>query len=232
MKAHRRLPSFDLLEDRCVPAGFIAVGTDAGSVATVRLFADRDHNGTYESTTAVMHPFGGFTGGVRVALGDFDGDGNDELVTTAGVGGPPRVVVWDLSSDGSPGAVLDNFLAFPASFKGGVFVAAGDLDFDARDELVVSTDTGNGLVKVFSDVDHDGTLSDNVTDLFKPFGNFTGGVRVALGNTYKNQLTGDELIVARGPGAAPLVKVYSDSNHNRAVSDQPAIESFLAYPAS
>lgn len=230
MKLNRRQPSFELLEDRCVPAGFIAVGTDAGQVATVRLFADRDNNGTYETPAAVFQPFGGFTGGVRVALGDFDGDGNDELVTAQGAGGAPRVIIWDLNSDGSPGAQLDNFLAFAPAFKGGVFVATGDLDGDERAELVVSTDAGGGLVKVFSDLDHDYTISDNPTDQFKPFGNFTGGVRVALGNT--NGKLGDELIVAEGPGAKPLVKVFTDANKNHAVSDEPAVESFLAYPAS
>jgi subtilisin-like proprotein convertase family protein len=230
MKVARRLPSFELLEDRRVPAGFIAVGTDAGLVATVKLFADRDHNGTYETTTAVMQPFGSFTGGVRVALGDFDGDGNDELVTALGTGGLPRVVVWHLNSDGSPGAALDSFLAFAPGFRGGVFVAAGDLDNDGRDELVVSTDTGSGFVKVFSDTDHDGILSDNLTDQFLPFGGFRGGVRVALGNT--NNTGGEELIVAAGPGTAPIVKVYTDSNANRAVSDNPVLEAFLAYPAS
>src|SRR5262249_48137836 len=183
MKVARRLPSFELLEDRRVPAGFIAVGTDAGLVATVRLFADNDHNGTYETLDGGMQPFGSFTGGVHVALGDFDGDGNDELVTALGAGGPPRVVVWDLNSDGSPGAAIDSFLAFAPNFKGGVSVAAGDLDGDGRDELVVATDSGNNFVKIFSDVDHDGILSDNLTDQFKPFGNHTGGVRLALGNT-------------------------------------------------
>src|SRR4051812_15104131 len=80
-------PRFEQLEGRNMLAGFIAVGTDAGVPAEVRIFADRDDSDTYETSVSaatpeptVFSPFPGFAGGVRVALGDFDGDGNDELV--------------------------------------------------------------------------------------------------------------------------------------------------------
>src|SRR5438132_1124219 len=131
MKANRRLPSFELLEDRRVPAGFIAVGTDAGLVATVRLFADRDDNDTYESTTAVMQPFGNFTGGVRVALGNTNNIGGDELIVAAGPGAAPIVKVYtDANANRlvSDNAVVEAFLAYPASYHGGVYVAAGAVD--------------------------------------------------------------------------------------------------------
>ena len=36
--------SLDCLEGRAVPAGLVAVGTDAGVPAEVRIFADRDDN--------------------------------------------------------------------------------------------------------------------------------------------------------------------------------------------
>ena len=56
------------LDDRVLPAGVIAVGTDAGSVATVRMFTDLDLNGTYEIFAGGSQVFGaGFTG-ARVAM--------------------------------------------------------------------------------------------------------------------------------------------------------------------
>jgi subtilisin-like proprotein convertase family protein len=225
------------LEDRCVPAGFIAVGTDVGVPAQVRIFADTDANGTYETAAPagltqpiVFSPYPNFTGGVRVAMGDFDGDGNAELVTAAGPGGGPHVIIWNLNPDGSVGGPIDSFMAYDQNLKGGVFVATGDVDGDGRSELVTAPDSGGGAhVKIFSDTDHDGKVSDNLVDQFFPFANFTGGVRLALGNT--NNAGGQEVIVAAGPGGGPHVIVYSDSDADRAVSDNPIIEQFMAYSA-
>jgi hypothetical protein len=227
--------SLETLEDRAVPAGFIAVGTDAGVPAEVRIFADRDNNGTYETNVGtttpqpfVFSPYPGFTGGVRVALGDFNNDGNDELVTGAGPGGGPHVIVWALNPDGTVGGVIDSFFAFPG-FTGGVFVAAGNLDGGA-DELVVSADAGGGPhVKIYSDTNKDGRLSDNLTDQLFPFGTSSCGVRVALGNTSPGGV--DELICATGPGVASDVKVFSDTNFDGRVSDNPLVEEFSPYGA-
>src|SRR5262245_9708178 len=105
------------LFDRVLPAGILAVGTDAGVVAAVRTFLDTDGNGTYETVADTFNPFGGFTGGVRVATGDFDGDGNDELVTAMGSGGG-RVKIWALNSDGSVGGFVEWFDPFGGVYAG------------------------------------------------------------------------------------------------------------------
>jgi hypothetical protein len=226
------------LEDRALPASMVAVGTDAGIISQVRVFVDRDDNGTYDTLApgAVTNPvnftpYGSFTGGARVVFGDFDGDFNDELVTGAGPNGGPHVIVWDMNPDGTVAGIRDSFFAFGATFAGGVFVAAGDIDGDLRDELVVSADAGGGPhVKIFSDTDRDGQLSDNMVDQFFPFPGFTGGVRIAVGAT--NNATGEELVVAAGPGGGPHIKVYTDSDDDRAVSDNPLVEEYLAYHPS
>jgi subtilisin-like proprotein convertase family protein len=228
-------PRLEPSEDRLVPAGFIAVGSDVGVPAQVRIFTDTDGNGTYEtlapaglSKAVQFSPYGNFTGGVRVALGDFDGDGNDELVTAAGPGGGPHVIVWDLNPDGSIAGILDSFFAYDAAFSGGVFIATGDVDGDGLDELITAPDVGGGPhVKIFSDTDHDDQLSDNLGDQFFPFGTFTGGVRLAAANV--NNTGGDELVVAAGPGGGPHVMVLTDVDHDRMVSDDPVLDSFFAY---
>src|SRR5262245_18077019 len=141
-------PKLEAIEDRVVPAGLLAVGTDAGVPNVVRIYTDNDDNDTYETLApggglqaADFSPYaGGFAGGVRVALGDFDGDGNVELVTAAGPGGGPHVTVFELHSDGTIGAIIDSFFAYGSGFTGGVFVAAGDIDGDGIDELVTAPD--------------------------------------------------------------------------------------------
>jgi hypothetical protein len=60
-----------------------------------------------------------FTGGVRVAAGDVNGDGQAEIIAGAGPGGAPTVRVFD----GVTAAQLSSHLAYPVGFTGGVFVA-------------------------------------------------------------------------------------------------------------
>ncbi len=64
-------------------------------------------------------PYGlGFTGGVRVAAADVNGDGKDDIITGAGPGGGPHVRVFD----GMTGQPIRGFFAYE-SFTGGIFVA-------------------------------------------------------------------------------------------------------------
>jgi Putative Ig domain/FG-GAP-like repeat len=62
----------------------------------------------------------GFSGGVRVAAGDLNGDGRAELITAAGPGGGPHVRVFD----GAGGSEILGVFAFGPTFPGGAFVAA------------------------------------------------------------------------------------------------------------
>jgi subtilisin-like proprotein convertase family protein len=216
------------LGERVMPAGLIAVGTDVGAVATVRVFADNDNNGTYETLAAAIKPFGTtFSGGARVALGDFNGDGNDELAVAQGFGGN-KVKIYAMNPDGSVGGLMDSFLPFGA-FGGGMHLAAGDLDGDGRDELAVSQGSNGSGVRIFADTNGDGKVSDNQTDSLNPFGAFVGGARVAMADT--NNSGGAELIIARGPGGPATVMVATDADADRQVSDDLLLENFLAFGA-
>jgi hypothetical protein len=222
----------EALESRVLLAGFIAVGTDVGVPGEVRIF---DREDTTATPIASFRPFGGFAGGVRIAFGDFDGDNNDELAVAAGPGGGPHVIIFDLSASGVPGAMLDSFYAYSPAFSGGVFVAAGDVDGDGRDELVTGADAGGGPhVRVFTDLNADGRVSDEVTDSFYAYDPaFTGGVRVAVGNVKDGGVTlvPQQIITGAGPGGGPHVKAWDDANGDRMVSDDPLFSEFYAYSA-
>ena len=60
-------------------------------------------------------------------------------------------------------------------------MAAGDVNGDGRDELIVAPGLGKpASVRIFSDTDLDGKVLDNQTDSFIAFSSaFTGGVTVA-----------------------------------------------------
>ena len=93
----------------------IIVGAGAGGGPHVRVFSGLN--------LTVLHSFfaygDSFTGGVRVAAADLNGDGRDDIITGAGPGGGPHVREFN----GITLAELDSFFAFEDSFTGGVFVA-------------------------------------------------------------------------------------------------------------
>ena len=53
-------------------------------------------------------PYPGFTGAVRVATGDVNGDGTPDIITAAGPGGGPHIKVFD----GVTGATIRSFMAY------------------------------------------------------------------------------------------------------------------------
>ena len=149
-------------------------------------------DGTQLGTAA---PFGaGFTGGVRVAAGDVNGDGvTDAIVGMASGGNHVRVY------SGADAATLLDVAPFGASFTGGVFVAAGDVNGDAHADILVGAGIGSGLAKLI-----DGATLSEVGQGY-PFGlAFTGGITVALGD-----LTGDggaDIVVGMAVGG--FVRVF------------------------
>jgi hypothetical protein len=68
-----------------------------------------------------------FTGGVRVATADVNGDGVPDVITSAGQGGGPHVKVFDGAALLAGEVVeLQSFFAYDPTFAGGVYVAAAD----------------------------------------------------------------------------------------------------------
>ena len=91
-----------------------------------------------------------FSGGVRVAAGDVDGDGHSDIITGAGVGGGPHVRVFS----GADLHELASFYAYAPAFTGGISVAAGDIDGDGHADIITGAGPGGGPeVHVFSGVD-------------------------------------------------------------------------------
>jgi subtilisin-like proprotein convertase family protein len=207
-------------------AGFVIAGSvNSAGTGIIRIFANRDPDTTvtYETLVQTFAPYGGSAvgNGIRVALGDFDGDGNDELVTASGANTP--VKVFEMSSSGTVGAEILSF----GGFTKGAYVATGDINGDGKDELVTAASKGaSPKVQIRSDSTGAGAPT-TIKNSFLAYGStFKGGVTVALGNT--DTSGGDEVVTAPASGKGKL-KVFHDADNDLQVSDDPLKESFFAY---
>jgi len=101
-------------------------GAGAGGGPQVMIF---DLNGKLKSSFMAYDK--NFRGGVNVAVGDVDGDGQNEIITGEGKGGNSQVKIWN-----SSGQLKSSFMAYDKNYKDGVFVAASDINNDGQAEIL------------------------------------------------------------------------------------------------
>ncbi len=144
-----------------------------------------------------------FRGGVKVAVGDLDGNGTDEIITGPQSIGTPQVRVFDSAGNTKFTA---GFFAYDKSFKGGVSVAAGDVNRDGQDEIITGAGlTGAPQVRVFSRYGK----SVSTPGFFAYDSKFRGGVTVSTGD-----LNADgkwEILTAPGNGGGANVRVFNSA---------------------
>jgi hypothetical protein len=140
-----------------------------------------------------------FKGGVRVATGDLDGDGIDEIFTAPGPGIPSYVTAFS-----AKGEKRFQATAFDKSFVGGAHIASADLDADGKTEIIISPGPGGGPhIRVF-----DGTLQNVKYDFFAYDASMTDGVSITTIRTPK----GPAIVTAPESWNMPLVRTWQPAN--------------------
>jgi hypothetical protein len=199
---------------------FTAVGADAGGGPLVTITFQ---NGTFVSFFAYASTF---RGGVRVALGDVDGNGSTDVITGAGPGGGPQVNVYNVNNATGAVSLQKSFFAFSApSFTGGVYVAAGNTNGDAFDDVIVGAGkTGGSRVQVYAGSATGVVTTSTLNDFFAYSPAFTGGVVVAAGD--RNADGDDEIITAPASNGGYNIKSFDG---NGTGNSPTVVDNFFAF---
>ena len=147
--------------------------------------------------------------GVKVATGDVNGDGVDEIITGTGSGGGPHIRIFTKAGN----VYHPGFFAYAEHFRGGVNVAAGDLDGDGKDEIIAGAGNGGGPhIRVF-----DGQGNPKLTNGFFAYDSaFRGGVNVAAGDIDADGQA--EIIAGAGQGGGPHVRVFEGNGQLKPIT--------------
>jgi hypothetical protein len=148
---------------------------------------------TGSTTPTLAQPYAGtgIAGGVRVALGDINADGIDDLVTINAVGAP-LVKVFS----GATGQPLASFQAYPKEVTVPASLAVGDVNGDGFDDIILSTTTTIGAVLVYSGRNF------ALTGFFAPFGGIPVGFNVAAGDVNSDGF--DDIILGTVSGLSAV----------------------------
>ncbi len=110
-----------------------------------------------------------FRGGIKVAVGDLNGDGQSEIIVGIASGASPYVRIFNYL-----GLLQTQFLAYEREYYGGVNLFVNDLNDDMRAEIIIGPATSREpLVKV---VDSEGTV---LYQFLAYDARFRGGIRLA-----------------------------------------------------
>lgn len=191
----------------------IVTGAGPGGGPHVKVFSGKDN-----AVLASFYAYNtGLAAGVWVAVGDVDNDGHGDIVTGTNhqPGWAPHVKAFTGDLDTAPAdavgpaapSLVASFFAYDANFRGGVRVAAADLDADNKADIVTGAGPGGGPhVRAFRmtgtpdpapALAGTGNPGEALINKYAFSQSFTGGVFVAAGNEPDGT---PHVIAGSGPG--------------------------------
>ena len=198
-----------------------ATGIDAGGGPLVTVNYSDGHTSSFFAYDQ------NFRGGVRVAMGDINGDGNVDLITAPGVGGGPNIKIFNLVS-GTPIQVAD-FFVFEAAFFGGLYIAVGNLNNDGFGDIIVGAGPGGGpRVSAYAGSQNFSINGNTVMTTFFAYApEFAGGITVAAADRTGDGL--DEIVTGAGFGGGPNVTVFQLQQTPQGAFNPIVFQNFFAF---
>lgn len=192
---------------------FTDVIIGAGETGGPRVTVYRGGPGAFAVPIRNFFAYGeGFRGGVNVASADIDGDDYADIITAAGPGGGPHIRIIS----GRTNQEIASFFAFDENLRGGVHVAAGDVDGDGYADIIAGA--GRDMepkVRVFKmrNVGNGYFVPQTIRDFLAYESPFRGGVNVGA-TDYNGDYEGErgfhcDIITGAGPGGGPHVAVWN-----------------------
>ncbi len=191
--------------------GDLIIAADSGGGPRVRVVSGQDPRQSLVDFFGIADPQ--FRGGARVGAGDLDGDGVPELLVGAGIGGGPRIAVFDGTSirEGQPKRLVADFFVFEKRLRNGVYLTAGDLNLDGADDLMVGGGPG-GAPRVLI-LDGQGLVASNgqdqrsIANYFAGDPDDRGGIRLVWTDFDRDGV--GELVTGSGQGDGARVVIYA-----------------------
>lgn len=183
----------------------IIVGAGEGGGPQVRIF---DRMGNVKGQFFAYAKT--FLGGVNIAVGDTNGDGNSEIITSPASNGGSQIRIFN-----SNGRIVNSgFFAFNSSIRSGFSIATCDLNNDSKEEILVGA--GKGMEPYLKIFNSDGKM---LRQYLVYDTRFRGGVNVACGDL--NNDGSPEIATAPARNGGPHIRIF---NYNGLLISQ-----FFAY---
>lgn len=192
----------------------VAAAPNKGGGPNVRLMNKLNpwvHNDNYDDVAVsagfmVYSP--DYRGGVDIAAGDVDGDGQDELVVSPETDAQAQIKIYELSINGGElTGIASMFYAYPITRAFGANIEVADVNNDGKDEIITTEGKGSaGLVKVY---DMNGTELEAYSDYYAYSSNFLGGVTVNFAGYRQgshNDINRFRLYYGAGPGGGAHIR--------------------------
>lgn len=198
---------------------YLAITKAAGGSSQIVVY--RANDGKRRSSFTV---YGGtYRAGLSLAGGDLDRNGTPDVIVGSGAGTAPQVSLYSVA-----GKLITRFYPFTKSLRTGVTVAAGDVNGDGYDDLIVTPASNYpGLVRVFT-YDPVSKRFTRLVDVSVQSSKFRGGVSIAAADVNEDGYA-EVIAVPAAKGRGSVVEVY---RYNTATRRMDKVSSFSAYPKS